>query len=114
MPSSQRDQLAGNEAKITVEVFLSSPHQVYIVDGALSSIYIISSTIAMNQYIFSLEKMLCGHFKHPLPGSLMGDAEGMEWAVRVLPHLPNRTSRPGGSKPVKVSGYSTLGNSSHK
>ncbi len=42
MPSSQsRDQLAGNEAKITVEVFLSSPHQVYIVNGALSSIYII-------------------------------------------------------------------------
>jgi len=55
MPSSQsRDQLAGNEAKITVEVFLSSPHQVYIVDDALSSIYIISSTISMNKKIIFL------------------------------------------------------------
>jgi hypothetical protein len=29
-------------------------HQVYIVDGAMSSIYIISSTIAMSQKIYFL------------------------------------------------------------
>jgi hypothetical protein len=51
-------------------------HQVYIVDGALSSIYIISSTIAMSpKYIFS-RKDAVRAFQAPSPRKPHGRCGG--------------------------------------
>jgi hypothetical protein len=47
-------------------VCFSSPHKVYVLSAALSSIYIVSTTISIDKNIFSIENIPYEGFKHAL------------------------------------------------